>query len=550
MSYSALPLSLARAFQPQVDPDEMERKRRLASLTPPDEGVPARALSGIIAPPDRLYGGDSSLPTRAVQGGDSSLPAMNAPSRAIQPAVAPASPNTIPMSALRAPTPADGQTNFERITTPQAAMPAAESSATRISTPPGGMHVDLNARPMSAIQLPDDGMGYGNVRAGTPDASYANLTNEGPQARRAKQMAEAGPQPAHGWGRVGRVLLQLGMGNPVGAIAEGVAPGFTAKQRFYRHDLPQAEQAAQVERGGQEEDLQRRLRVEGQTGQIYGTNQPTEPARLRAQKQQEVESQHDIANALREQTNTIAQQRANTGDKSANARIEYGNARLKQHQQGLDNGSHQLVKGMTGDGKVGWFSVNRADASDVVQVADANGQPLQTPDAMLEGGRNYRAAQAQAGANQRAANAQAGADHRAGGRNDVADSAYQRLVTEGKINPDTGLAENPSWRSAYESAFNSQKEHMGADDETAKKKATAFANSEVKAGQYIPYTKLPEFQGYKGAAKAKRSQSRAGQSAAPVTGSITQEVYDAMVKEKGEARTKAYMAKRGLTIRN
>lgn len=131
------------------------------------------------------------------------------------------------------------------------------------------------------------------ARVASPDNLYSTI-QPGPAQRELERVQAAGAHPAHGWGRVGRALLQLGMGNPVGAAVEGVAPGYAAKQRFQRHDLPLAQHNAEVEQGMASQRIGDIAKIANETGMLPG-GPPTEIARHRhAIEAQTAQHQHEL----------------------------------------------------------------------------------------------------------------------------------------------------------------------------------------------------------------------------------------------------------------
>lgn len=585
MSYSSLPSSLARAFQPQVDPDEMERQRRikLAALTLPDESMVARASSGIIAPPERLYGGDSSLPPRAVQGGDSSLPAMNAPSRAIQPTAASASPNTIPMTALRAPAPGDGQANFERITTPRATMPVAESNAPRLNTPPDGMHVGFD-KPMSAIQPPTDGLGYGEGRGRASNDPYSAIA-PGRAQQELERMQTAGPHKAGGWERAGRAILDVLTGNPIGAGAEIFAPGYMARQRFERSDLPMAQRNAQIEQGMGSQRVGDIARIANETGRLPD-NTLTEPARARQEqhqynvnKERELEADRkarldettrwhketggyrdraEKTKAMNAELRNIAPFGTMTPEAKAAFEAKYGVSLPAD----FDARKHQMID--TGEG---WQSVVTATGQGQIAV-DATGKPLASPKGASLADKQRHEKEMESQGRQHIGIAQQNTDiSRA--RMQSGNNAAHREALSGIKDHERAKAQAVQYQEKA-ARFDQQAAAATNDKDIAKFKGQAeeargraeyykdYANrkAEELGADYPEHVEAGKGQdgwGYVKPRQGARTTGPASRSTAPSAApaparTITKADYDARVKQHGQAAVDEQLKKLGITV--
>jgi hypothetical protein len=487
MGSFTLPIGPFPRYVPTLDDDDLERQRRVKRAgenpTPTLEDMTSDEAIGRR----KRFGFDEPGPAQPVR----TEPSMG---RAAPVVDVEHGGDSIFRRAGEAPPP-----NTLSVPSATAPMRATYEPEGRPPIPFDRQHVDFNqANPMDALAV---------QRGSATPQPFASDVDEGPATRRAREMGEVGAEPhQHGSGLGERLMHGLKLGgsaflrsgfNPLiaaGEFAEGaIDPNAWHRYEFNR-DYPRAVAAAHNEQGMQEADLQRQLQRAGVTGELP-SGAPTLPYREFQQRQDALNQQKEWQRYYQgEQLKDKATGRNIQRDKLDWTK-EYQGKRLEQHQQGLDNGSHQLVKGMTGDGKVGWFSVNKADSTDVVQVADAEGKPLETPDAMLEGGRNYRAAQAQAHADSRAANAQAGANQRAAmrgsstGRMTRAQAETQAAKALGA--DEHGLIDNPQWKDAYDHAY----AVFDYEKDDAKRQAAAArqADRTVKAGKRIPANKHPEF---------------------------------------------------------
>jgi hypothetical protein len=216
----------------------------------------------------------------------------------------------------------------------------------------------------------------------------------GPATDAYEDTLKAGPPQKHGFlahlAGIGKGFL---MGGPAGMIAGGISPNLIERANYNLHTLPMAEHRADYEQQQQAAALGREREVAGMTGMYNG--EPSLPYKEFEQRQEALSQQRKWQQYYQNETlKDKATGRDIQRDKFDWTK-EYQGKRLEQHQQGLNNGSHQLVKGIGANGHPGWFSVNKADPSDVVQIADEKGNQLGTVDEMLEGGRMARFTQGQ-----------------------------------------------------------------------------------------------------------------------------------------------------------
>lgn len=236
---------------------------------------------------------------------------------------------------------------------------------------------------------------------GRPMSPYSRLTSPGPAQRDLERVQAEGPKPAHGWGRVGRVLLQLGLGNPVGAAVEGIAPGYAARQRYQRQDLPMAQRNAQIEQQGQDAEAARLARIGQMTGINPLTNEPTEEARHRLAVEQETAARnrqaeadrlarlaeakrwHDATGGYRDRKqlgsdmNAWLRNIAPYGTLTPEMRLDFADRFGFDLPDDFDPRKHQLI-----DTGQGWARVPTTGSGQATAVMGADNKPLPSAKAM------------------------------------------------------------------------------------------------------------------------------------------------------------------------
>lgn len=317
------------------------------------------------------------------------------------------------------------------------------------------------------------------------------LFQPGPLQQRYSQAALNGPGEApHGFlGHLKGAGLGFLLGGPVGAVTGAIAPGIPQRALFRSVQLPQLAQQADQEMQQQGQQRQGYHALAQSTGYDPITHQPTLPMLT----QQNMLQHRNILENQGQQRIGIQQQRADEATRQHDMMEEYRQARLAQFKEGIQNGSHVLAKGADGN----QYVVNKNDPTDAIMVADSVGRPIGSIDQMLEGGRNYRAQASEAGRNSRFRQGQEGVESR-----------FQRSQL------------------GQESRFQRGQEGM---DRRAKSK---------RGGGLLEAARQQLGQGDQG--------NTPSAPAAPQ--SITRAIYNAMVKEKGQARTDAYVKARGLQV--
>lgn len=400
------------------------------------------------------------------------------------------------------------------------------------------------------------------ARVTSPDNLYSTI-QPGPAQRELERVQAAGPQASHGWGRVGHVALDLLRGNPAGAAVEGVAPGYAAKQRFQRHDLPLAQHNAEVEQGMQSQRVGDITRIAGELGTLPG-GPPTEIARHRhAIEAQTAQRQHEL-DADRDAKLTETK-RYHDMQSESQRRRELGAASRAGMMTPEQRKEYASLLHLSGDmrepfikGDIDLQTDGEGQIVGISKRAIQQGQPAVTNTGVksLAGVKADRQAAHQRfmesiASGHLAVSRQNAETYQRIARDKGADSpeaeAFRTLQSQNKIDAN-GMADNPKYLADVERRMAGARwlhtdTSGNVDEAAARKEAEAAAAAKFKPK--VAVTELENFKGLKASYKARGRQGK-GRIAPPHDTII--DVYQSYVKshpEKRDAARKQFIAQRG-----
>jgi hypothetical protein len=303
----------------------MEPLLQKRMLDPPLIGqVPATALPTVAPEPPLTRMPDINLPT--TEPSLSGMPPIISNSASALPS---AEPPIIRMGAQRS-----GQPNLPEMTPSRMPLPQYAYSPVNPPMIERMGQMDEEELPLPGRFTPPTAMraagaegraAEGQLRIPPP---YADRVYGEPEAMtRYREAAAAGPDKhKSAWHRFADAGVGFLVGGPVGAIAGAIDPDLIHN---YRHNvgLNQLAREADQEMQGQSHERQGQSQYGTLTGEVYGTQEPTEQARVRDQAQQSLnmqrESQGDYrAERLRQQGETAAQKRISLRETAAKTAVE------------------------------------------------------------------------------------------------------------------------------------------------------------------------------------------------------------------------------------